>query len=93
MAEHEKNEQVAQTAAKKEKKTEKKSKPGFFARVSRWLREMRVELKKVQWPTGKQTLNNTLIVIGCVVFVGIFIWIFDFLASSIIQALISFVKG
>ena len=72
--------------------TEKK-KVGVFSRIARWFREMKSELKKVQWPTAKQTVNNTLIVILCVIVVGVFIWIFDALASGIIGALISLVKG
>lgn len=74
---------------KTDKKSEKKAKPGIFARIGRWLREMKSELKKVQWPTAKQTANNTLIVIVCVIVVGVCIWLFDWLATSIIQALIS----
>ena len=70
-----------------------KKKVGFFGRIARWFREMKSELKKVQWPTAKQTVNNTLIVILCVIVVGVFIWIFDALASGIIGALISLVKG
>ena len=99
MAETEKLEQTAKAAsdkaekAKKDKKSDKKSKPGFFARIGRWFRELKVELKKVVWPTGKQTLNNTLIVIACVVFVGVFIWIFDAVAGGLIQALIHLVAG
>ena len=95
MAENEKVEQAAQTAegkadkAKKDKKPEKKSKPGFFARVGKWLKDMRTELKKVQWPTRKQTINNTLIVIACVIVVGIFIWLFDFLAGTAIEWIIT----
>ena len=91
MAENEKVGQNAQPAsnkaekAKKDKKAEKK--PGIFARIGRWFHELKVELKKVVWPTGKQTLNNTLIVIACVVFVGIFIWLFDALANKLIEAL------
>lgn len=81
MAENEKLEQT--------KKSEKKSKPGFFARIGKWLKEMRSELKKVQWPTRKQTINNTLIVIACVVVVGIFIWAFDFIAGNAIDLLLS----
>ena len=91
MAENEKVEQSVQPAsskadkAKKDKKSEKK--PNIFARIRRWVHELRVELKKVVWPTRKQTLNNTLIVIACVVFVGIFIWLFDALANKLIEAL------
>ena len=54
---------------------------------------LKVELKKVVWPTGKQTANNTLIVIACVVFIGVFIWIFDAVAVRLIQALIHLVAG
>ena len=98
MAENEKLEQTAQTAsdkadkAKKDKKSEKKSKPGVFARIGKWLKDMKSELKKVQWPTRKQTVNNTLIVIACVVVVGIFIWIFDFIAGSAIDVLLTFLR-
>ena len=70
-----------------------KKKVGIFGRIGRWLREMKSELKKVQWPTAKQTANNTLIVILCVIIVGIFIWIFDAVASGLIGALISLGKG
>ena len=76
---------------KKAQKSEKKSKPGFFAKVSRWLRELKSELKKVQWPTGKQTMNNTVIVISCVAVVGAFIWVFDFVAEWGITKLLDMV--
>jgi preprotein translocase subunit SecE len=76
---------------KKDKKSEKKSKPSVFAKISRWLRELKSELKKVQWPTAKQTVNNTVIVIACVVVVGVFIWLFDFVAGGLIKALIALV--
>ena len=95
MAENEKLEQTGQAGsdkadkAKKDKKPEKKSKPGVFARLGKWFRDMRSELKKVQWPTRKQTVNNTLIVIACVVIVGIFIWLFDFVAGNIIEWILS----
>jgi len=97
MAENEKMEKVAKTEsnkadkAQKDKKSEKKSKPSIFARIGRWLRELKSELKKVQWPTGKQTVNNTAIVIACVLVVGLFIWIFDFAAGGLINALINLV--
>ena len=87
MAENEKVEQAVQ--AKKDKKSDKSAKPGFFSRIAKWLKDMRSELKKVQWPTRKQTVNNTLIVIACVVIVGVFIWLFDFVAGKAIELLIT----
>ena len=94
MSEHEKLEQTAENTAPapaKPAKADKKkeAKPGFFSRIGKWFKEMRSELKKVQWPTRKQTINNTLIVIACVVIVGIFIWIFDFLAGTAIDLIIT----
>ena len=50
--------------------------------------------KKVQWPTRKQTVNNTVIVIICCIIVGICIWLFDALAGAVITALLDlFGKG
>ena len=85
------NEKAVQ--AKKEKKSDKNAKPGFFARAGKWFRDMRSELKKVQWPTRKQTINNTLIVIVCVIVVGIFIALFDFVAGEAIRLLIGAFQG
>jgi len=72
---------------------EKKSKTGIFARIAKWMRELKSELKKVQWPSTKQTVNNTVIVIICVIIVGIFIWVFDALASGVIGAIMALFKG
>ena len=61
--------------------------------IRRYFRELRSELKKVVWPTPKQVVKNTLIVLACVLIVGVFIWIFDFVAGAGITGLISLVKG
>ena len=71
--------------AKAPKKKEKEKKPNP---VLRWLKDLKGELKKVTWPTAKDTLKNVGIVILCVIFVGIFIWGFDFLARAVIDALL-----
>ena len=57
--------------------------------VKKYFRELRSELKKVVWPTPQQVLKNALIVCGCVLVVGVFIWVFDFVAGFGIEALIS----
>ena len=58
------------------------------SKVAKFFREMRSELKKVVWPTKEQVLKNALIVAGCVLFVGLFIWLFDFFAQVVITGLI-----
>ena len=60
-----------------------------WSKVKKYLRELRSELKKVVWPTPQQVLKNAAIVLGCVVAVGVFIWLFDFVAQFVIDALIS----
>jgi len=94
MAENEKMDKVesakSETPAKKDKK---KSKPGVFARIKQWCKETKAELKKVQWPTWKQTLNNTLIVIAFCVVVGLCIFLFDLLSTGLLDALLALFKG
>ena len=70
----------------------KQEKEGFFRRtgnrLKKWFREMRSELKKVVWPSKKQVLQNTLVVLLCVLVVGVFIWIFDAVGNLFVQWLI-----
>ena len=58
------------------------------SKVAKFFREMRSELRKVVWPTKEQVLKHALIVAGCVLVVGLFIWLFDFFASVVITGLI-----
>lgn len=37
----------------------------------------RIELKKIVWPTQKETLQTTLIVVVMVLVVGVLLWMFD----------------
>ena len=61
--------------------------------ILRYFRELRSELKKVVWPTPQQVIKNSLIVAACVLVIGAFIWIFDFVAQVGIDALISAFHG
>lgn len=57
--------------------------------TGKWFREMRSELKKVVWPSAKETSKNTGTVLLCSVAVGAFIWIFDAVAVLAVNTLIS----
>ena len=76
---------------------EANKKGNFFVRtgkrIARWFREMRSELKKVVWPSKSQMINNTLVVIACVVVVGVFIWVFDAVAGLVVNGIITLVRG
>ena len=53
----------------------------FFKRIGKWFREMKSELKKVVWPSRKQVINNTLVVLVSVLIVGVIVCLFDMLAG------------
>ena len=59
-----------------------------WAKTKKYFRELRSELKKVVWTTPQQVLKNALIVVCCVLVVGVFIWLFDFVAGIGIGALL-----
>ena len=74
-------------AQKKDKKETKKGKfKNFASKAVRFLKDMTGEMKKVVWPTKKQALNNTVVVIGVVAVAGLFVWGFDSLLSLAVNA-------
>jgi len=73
------------SAAPKKEKTKKRS-------LKKWLRELKSELKKVVWPTKSQVVNNTWVVLVCIVVVGVALWIFDYVAGNVVQFLIKIVS-
>jgi preprotein translocase subunit SecE len=56
----------------------------IFTRITNFLKETRVELKKVNWPTRKETVKYTLIVIGLSFAVALFLGGLDFLFTLLI---------
>jgi len=50
-----------------------------------FLKDVRVELAKVTWPTRRETVHYTLIVMGSSVAVAIFLGIWDALFQWILQ--------
>ena len=45
---------------------EKAEKQSFFARIGKFFRDQKSEVKKIVWPSKKQVLNNTAIVLAAV---------------------------
>ncbi len=49
-----------------------------------YFHDAQIEVRKVVWPTRKETVNTTLLVIGMVIIVAIILWLLDmFLGWSI----------
>ncbi len=76
---------AAQSKAKAPKKKDKEKKPN---RLARWLKDLKGELKKVTWPSGKDTMKNVGVVIVCVIVVGVIIGVFDLVARGVVDALL-----
>ncbi len=58
----------------------------FWHRAIQFLREVKVELKKVTWPSRKQTLGSTLVVIVLVLLISTFLGLVDLALSTIVRA-------
>ena len=56
----------------------------FFFGIFNFLKEVKMEAKKVNWPTRQRTVNDTLLVIVFSVVVAVFLSVFD----NIFQALL-----
>lgn len=53
-----------------------------------FLREVKVELKKVTWPTRKQTIGSTAVVIILVMIISLFLGVVDIGLSSLVRIFI-----
>ena len=67
-----------------------RTKKGLFTRIANWFRGMKSELKKVVWPTVKQTTNNSLVVLVVMVIAGIAIGALDYLAGSALDLILRY---
>ncbi|NDY72318.1 preprotein translocase subunit SecE [Desulfobacter hydrogenophilus] len=61
----------------------------FFTRTVEFFREVKVELKKVVWPTRKQTTGTTVVVIIFVFIVAVFLGVFDYSLSKLVQVVLT----
>ncbi len=59
-----------------------------FTKISKFLRRVKNELKKVNWPTRKELSSYTLVVVITVVVLIVFIGVIDLIFSNIITPLI-----
>ena len=51
----------------------------FFKKLRQFFREAKTELKKVKWPTRKELVASTAVVIVLVIIMAIFFWIVDWI--------------
>jgi len=57
-------------------------------KIVSFLKEVRLEMKKVNWPSRQETIKYTLIVIGVCLAVAIYLGGLDFLFTTLIEKFI-----
>jgi len=62
--------------------------PGAWDRATQFLREVVQELKRVTWPSRRQTLSTTGVVLALVILVSIFLGVVDFALSRLVRLII-----
>ena len=66
---------------------ETRKKEGLWTRIVRFLKDYKGELKKITWPTPKQTAKNTGLVLAAMVVIGLFVVLLDLFFQQIIKLL------
>ena len=57
-------------------------------KISQFLREVKIELKKITWPTRKQTIGSTVVVIILVLIVSLFLSVVDMGLQSLVHIIL-----
>lgn len=60
----------------------------MFNKAITFLKEVRTEMKKINWPTREQTVRYTLIIIGISAVVAAFLGALDFVFISLLNKFI-----
>ena len=72
--------------AKDQGSTAVDSSPGLFARIGIFSRQVIAELRKVIWPTRKELVTYTWVVIAFVTFMAIYVAILDLIFGKAVLA-------
>ena len=70
------------------KRIPEKKKDNFLDKAMQFLREVKVEMKKVTWPSRKQTIGSTVVVIILVFIIAFFLGIVDFGLSGVVRVVL-----
>ena len=84
-------EQAVKKTTEAVKKSTGNEKVGVIERMKKWFRDLKSELKKVVWPTKKQTANNTIVALVVMAVFAVILWGFDTVAQAAVKALITVV--
>ena len=60
----------------------------FFQQIGKYFREVRVELKKVNWPNKREISVFAGIVLSTLVVIGAFFWVLDTVFLALLKLVI-----
>jgi len=60
----------------------------MFSKAVTFLKEVKLEVRKVNWPTRRQTIRYTLIVLGISLVIAMFLGGLDFLFTMLLEKFI-----
>ena len=60
----------------------------MFNKIAQFLKEVRTEIKKVSWPSRKQVVGSTAVVLVTVGLMGLFLWMVDIGLQNLIGLII-----
>ncbi len=80
---------MAKDSSAKSSKGKAKAKAKKQNRIVKYFKDLKSELKKVVWPSRKQVLNNTGVVLAVMIIVGLFLTGIDAGLGFIVEKLVS----
>jgi preprotein translocase subunit SecE len=60
-------------------------KEGIFSKIVSYFKNVRLEIKRTTWPSRDEVLRMSLIVIGALLFFGIFIFVMDWVMTQLLD--------
>ncbi|WP_461367283.1 preprotein translocase subunit SecE [Candidatus Darwinibacter acetoxidans] len=63
------------------------SKPALWNKITKFLREVRSEMRKVSWPNRKELITYTIVVLVTVVIVAVFTGVVDVIVTAALNLL------
>jgi len=61
---------------------------GYFEKTKQFFREVKIELKKVTWPSRNQTIGSTVVVILLVMIISLFLGMVDIGLSNLVRVVL-----
>ena len=60
----------------------------MFSKITSFLQESKLELGRVNWPSRKETVQLTLVVIGISLLFAVFLGLLDFLFTYLLELIL-----